>query len=39
MMPIVLGDLRSLPPELRHYAPLVAACPVNYNGESVSISL
>jgi hypothetical protein len=27
MMPIVLGDLRSIPKHLRKYAPLICACP------------
>ena len=26
MMPIIMGDARSIPPEYRHYAPLITAC-------------
>ena len=29
MMPIVLGDSESVPEALRHYIPLLAACPIN----------
>ena len=28
-MPIVIGQAETIPEELRHYVPLLAACPVN----------